>query len=59
VSEPAPCPVARIADRWRVQVEVVAETAGALQKLMAAARSRGVVKPGEVMAVDIDPAVLL
>ena len=59
VREPAPCPVARIADRWRVQVEVLAETAAALQRLIAAARSRGVVKPGEVMAVDIDPTALL
>jgi len=59
VREPVPCAIARIADRWRVQVEVIAETAGALQRLIAAARSRGIVKPGEVMAVDIDPAALL
>jgi len=59
IREPAPCPVARIADRWRVQVEVLSDTAGALQRLIAAARSRDVVKPGELMAVDIDPTALL
>ncbi len=59
VKEPAPCPIARIADRWRIQIEVIAPTAPALQKLIAQGRNAGIIVPGEIVAVDVDPVALL
>lgn len=56
---PAPCPIARIADRWRIQIEVLAESPARLQQFLAAARSRAILSPGEVMAIDVDPVALL
>jgi len=52
---PAPCPIARVADRWRHQVEITAPSAGPLQRLLTAARSAAVLVPGERVAVDVDP----
>jgi len=52
---PAPCPIARVADRWRHQIELTAPTASLLQRLLAAARSSGAIVPGERIAVDVDP----
>lgn len=59
IRNPAPCPIARIADRWRVQIELLSDGPGGLQRLLAAARSRGVLRPGEQVAVDVDPVALL
>ena len=59
VRPPAPCPLERISDRWRMQVEVLAEKAAPLQKLLADARTSGVVRPGEALAVDVDPISLM
>ena len=59
VRGPYPCPIARIADRWRVQVEIVAANAGALQKFLTAARNAGTLVPGEAVAVDVDPVALM
>jgi primosomal protein N' (replication factor Y) len=56
---PSPCPIARIADRWRMQVEAFADTAAPLQRLLAAARNSGVLKPGETIATDVDPVALM
>jgi primosomal protein N' (replication factor Y) len=56
---PAPCPIARIAGKHRQQVEVLAPTPGALQALIAAARSAGVIRSDASMAVDVDPVALL
>ena len=56
---PLPCPIARIADRFRIQLEILATDASALQRLMAAARNRSIFPSGEVCAVDIDPVALL
>ncbi|MFO0963890.1 MAG: primosomal protein N' [Phycisphaerales bacterium] len=59
VRGPYPCPIARIADRFRVQVEVLAPTAAALQRLLTAARNAQVLRPGEAVAVDVDPVALM
>jgi primosomal protein N' (replication factor Y) len=56
---PMPCPIARIADRWRMQVEVTAPGAAALGRFLTAARNRGVLVPGEAVAVDVDPVALM
>ena len=37
---PSPCPIARIADNWRTQVEVLAPSASRLQTLLTEARAR-------------------
>ncbi|MSR45209.1 MAG: primosomal protein N' [Phycisphaerales bacterium] len=59
IREPVPCPIARISDRWRIQIEILAATPAQLQQLLAAARSQAIVVPGEVLAVDVDPVALL
>jgi primosomal protein N' (replication factor Y) len=56
---PHPCPVTRVSDRFRVQVEVFAPDAAALQRLITAARNAGAFPGGEVAAVDVDPVALL
>jgi primosomal protein N' (replication factor Y) len=56
---PLPCPIARIADRHRIELEVLASDANALQRLVAAARNRAVFPGGDLCAVDIDPVALL
>lgn len=55
VRGPAPCSIPRVADRHRWQVELLAESAGPLQRLLAAARGDGTIRPGELMQVDVDP----
>jgi primosomal protein N' (replication factor Y) len=59
VSGPAPCPIARIADRWRMQVEVTAPGAAELGRFLTASRNAGILRPGEAMAVDVDPVALM
>ncbi|MSR69562.1 MAG: primosomal protein N' [Phycisphaerales bacterium] len=59
IRDAAPCAIARIADRWRVHIEILAQTPAQIQKLLATARSRGVLVPGEIVAVDVDPVALL
>ncbi len=56
---PYPCPIARIADRWRMQIEVTAPGAGALQRFLTAARNAGILRPGEAVAIDVDPIALM
>jgi primosomal protein N' (replication factor Y) len=56
---PHPCPVTRVSDRFRVQVEVLAPDAAALQRLITAARNAGTFPGGDVAAVDVDPVALL
>ena len=59
VRGPAPCPIARIAGKHRQQIELLAPTAAEMQRLLAAARSKGVIKAGAAMAIDVDPIALL
>lgn len=56
---PAPCPIARIADKHRQQIEIMAPTAGVLHHFLTAARSAGLLKAGADMAIDVDPIALL
>ena len=55
---PAPCPIARIADRHRTQLELFAPEAGLLQGVLAGARNRGLLR-GRGVLVDVDPIALL
>lgn len=56
---PMPCPIARIADYHRHQVEMIAPDAGTLQKLMTMLRNERLLISDTRMAVDVDPTVLL
>jgi primosomal protein N' (replication factor Y) len=56
---PAPCPIARIADKHRQQIEILAPTAAAMQRFLTLARGAGLIKSSEEMAVDVDPSALL
>lgn len=56
---PSPCPISRIARKHRHQIEITAPTAGAIQQLLAAARSQGLLALGEELAVDVDPVAML
>ena len=49
----------RIAERHRQQVEAIAPTAVQVQRLLAAARDEGIVRPGEALAVDVDPVGMM
>jgi len=56
---PAPCPIARIAGRHRMQIELLGASATAIQGLLQEARASGHLRPGEGLAVDVDPVALL
>jgi primosomal protein N' len=56
---PAPCPIARIADKHRMQIEVLAESAVALQQFLTAAHREALIKSDAEMVVDVDPIALL
>jgi len=59
VRGPHPCPVTRVSDRFRMQVEILAPDAATLQRLVTAARNVGTFPSGEVAAVDVDPVALM
>ena len=59
VRGPAPCPIARIADSYRFQVEVIAPSASRLQSLLSTAREQLLLEPAGRIAVDVDPQSLL
>ena len=56
---PAPCPIARIADHHRHQIELTSPTAGLIQRVLADARNRGLLRSDARTAVDVDPVSLL
>ncbi len=56
---PAPCPISRIADKHRQQVEVIGPTAAAIQSLLAAARTAELIRAGADLAIDVDPVALM
>ncbi|MGA1709172.1 MAG: hypothetical protein ACO4CI_10845, partial [Phycisphaerales bacterium] len=56
---PSPCPIARISNRYRLQIEVLADDAAVIQRLLQRARAERWIRPGEKMAVDVDPVALL
>jgi primosomal protein N' (replication factor Y) len=59
IDGPMPCPIARIARRHRVAVEVVAPQRGTVQELLCRARARGLLMSDAHTAVDVDPIALL
>ena len=59
VRGPAACPIARIAGRHRQQIELFADTPGALGALLTTARREALIQPGEAMVIDVDPIALL
>ena len=52
---PSLCPIARIAGKYRRQIELLADQAADISRVLAEARSRGLLKLGEELAVDVDP----
>ncbi len=60
---PMPCAIARIAGRYRMQLEILADTPGHASRFLAAARTggafSGALALGESVAVDVDPTSLM
>jgi primosomal protein N' (replication factor Y) len=56
---PAPCPIARIAEFHRVQIELVAAAAASLQRLLTDLRNSRLLISDARTAVDVDPVDLL
>ena len=56
---PMVCPIARVADFHRHQIEVLGPTAASVQKLLTAARNRLGLVSDQHTAVDVDPVSLL
>ena len=56
---PAPCPIARIADKHRQQIEIFAPNAALMQRFLAQARNAALLKSDAEMAIDVDPIALL
>jgi primosomal protein N' len=54
VRGPSVCPIARIAGKYRRQIELLSESAAEISRVLAEARSRGLLKLGEELAVDVD-----
>ncbi len=59
VDGPWPCPIARVAGRHRIGIDVVAPDAGRLRRTLAAAREAGLLTSDRQVAVDVDPVALL
>ncbi|MCA9295672.1 MAG: primosomal protein N', partial [Phycisphaerales bacterium] len=55
----APCPIARIAGRHRMQIELMAPTAGVLQRFLTRARQLDLIHADGSLAVDVDPVSML
>jgi primosomal protein N' (replication factor Y) len=56
---PAECPIARIAEYHRQQVEMLAATPGTLQRLLTAMRNQHLLHADAHTAVDVDPVALM
>ncbi|MBL8876539.1 MAG: primosomal protein N' [Phycisphaerae bacterium] len=59
VRGPSEPPVTRIADQFRLGIELVAARAGLVQEALRAARNEGLVKSDAKTAVDVDPVSLM
>ena len=55
VRGPSVCPIARIAGKYRRQIELLADHAADISRVLAEARTQGLLKLGEELAVDVDP----
>ncbi|MEM1165889.1 MAG: primosomal protein N' [Planctomycetota bacterium] len=58
VRGPMPCPVSRIADHFRVEVQLSSATPGPIQTALARLREQGHLKLGARCTVDVDPITL-
>lgn len=56
---PMPCPIARLADYHRLEIQLLAPDAVTLQKLLTAVRNNRLLKSDAHTAVDVDPVSLL
>lgn len=56
---PAPCPIARVAEFHRHQIELIAPDASTLQLLLTRMRNAKLIKSDAKMAIDVDPVALL
>jgi primosomal protein N' (replication factor Y) len=56
---PSPCPIARIADKHRQQIEIIAPSAAMMQAFLSKARCGALLRSGTDMAIDVDPIALL
>ena len=54
VQGPSVCPIARVAGKYRRQIELVADSAAEISRVLAEARDRGILRLGEELAVDVD-----
>jgi primosomal protein N' (replication factor Y) (superfamily II helicase) len=59
IRDPTPCPISRIAGRYRQQIEILADSAATLTRFITEIRNAGCLPLGEVLAVDVDPIALL
>ena len=59
LTAPAPCPVARVAEHFRFQLELIAPSAAVLQRLLTAVRNHLAVVSDAHTAIDVDPVSLL
>jgi len=56
---PEPCAISRIGGRFRMQLLILAQNAQVLRSVLLEARQRGIIVPGERVAVDVDPLTLM
>jgi len=56
---PAACPISRIAEFYRLQIELIGKDAATLQKLMTALRNARLLKSDNHVAIDVDPVSLM
>lgn len=59
VADPAECVIARIADKWRFGVQMIADDPRTIQSALGALRARGLVKSDATTAVDVDPVAMM
>jgi primosomal protein N' (replication factor Y) (superfamily II helicase) len=56
---PMDCVIARIADKWRLAIEVTAGDPRVIQRAFGALRERGLLKSDAATAVDVDPIAMM
>jgi primosomal protein N' (replication factor Y) len=59
VQDPVECVIARIADKWRMGIELVADDPRAIQAALGAVRAKGMIKSDASTAVDVDPVAMM
>lgn len=59
VQDPVECVIARIADKWRVGIEMVGTDPRAIQATLGAVRAKGMIKSDASTAVDVDPVAMM